>query len=183
MNVSNNTSVSFDSSGIGLDADGRLALMVLEQQQTQEDAARDDKLLARERYVEASNAEVEAMRDKADHLLTGAVVQGAFSLAGSSVQVRDALTPARDAMEEAKAAAFNNAAPILGKAFGESPAAADEADAKHAASLAEQARWQLDDANKAIDKADKTQDKALDWASSVNANQASAETGIIAGLA
>ncbi|RYZ01505.1 MAG: hypothetical protein EOO73_35420 [Myxococcales bacterium] len=183
MNISNNPSVSFAASGIGLDAEGRLALMVLEQQQTQEDSARTDKSLARERYVEASNDEVEAMRDKAGHLLVGAFVQGAATATASGIQMGDAIGGGESKGAKASADFGHGTAPVLGRAFGDSPAAADDANAKHAASLAEQARWQLEDANKVIDESEKTQDKALDWVSSVDANQASAETGIIAGLA
>lgn len=183
MNVAGSTSVSFSSAGIALDPEGRVAVLVLEQQQTQEDAAREDKALARQRFVEASNQEVESMRDKAGDIWKGAFVQGAATLTASTIQVRDALTPGRDLMEEAKAAAASSAAPLLGKFFGDVPAAEEDANAKHASALAEQARWQLDDANQVIDKAETAQDKTLDWASSVNANQASAETGIIAGFA
>lgn len=183
MNVNNNLSASFASSSFALDPEGRLALMVLEKQQTDEDSARDDKLLARERFVEASSAEVEAMRDKAGHLLLGAVVQGGATLAASSFQMWDAVDSGDSPKLKAAADFGHGTAPVLGRCFGDSPAAADDADAKHAASLAEQARWQLDDANKVIDQANETRDKALDWVSSVNASQASAETGIIAGLA
>jgi hypothetical protein len=183
MNIENRISPSFDALGVGLDPEGRLALLVLEQQQTQEDAARDDKALARDRYLAASNEEVEAMRDKADDIRLGSLVQGVASAAASGFQLADAVQPGKDEVLAATAAFGHGSAPVLGRYFGDSPAAAEDANAKHAASLAEQARWQLDDANKVIEKADKSQDKAIDWVSSVNANQASAETGIIAGLA
>lgn len=183
MNVGSSTSVSFSSGGIDLDPEGRLAVLVLENQETRLHAANEDKLLARERYTDAANQEVEAMRDKADHLFVGALVQGAASISASAIQMRDALTPGRCQLDEVKAAAFTSIAPVLGRALGDSPAANDEADAKRASSLAEQARWQLDDANKVIDRSQQSQDKAIDWVSAVNANQASAETGIIAGFA
>jgi hypothetical protein len=183
MNVDNRISTSLDASGLGLDPEGRLALLVLERQQTQEEGARDDQALARDRYVAAANEEVEAMRDKADDIRLGAVVQGVASAAAAGFQLADAVQPGKDEVLAATAAFGHGAAPVLGRYFGDSPAAAEDANAKHASSLAEQARWQLDDAEKVIDKANESRDRALEWVSSVNANQASAETGIIAGLA
>lgn len=183
MNVSNTSSISSAAADIALNPEGRLALMVLEHQQTQEDTARADKALARDRFIEASDQEVDEMRDKAGHILVGALAQGAATFLASSLQVGDAWDGVENKVVKGGTDFGHGTAPVLGKVFGDSPAARDEAEAKHAASLAEQARWQLDDANQVIDKADQAADKAVDWLSSVNANQASAETGIIAGLA
>lgn len=183
MNVDNRISTSSSASALGSDPEGRLALLVLEHQETQEEAARDDKALARERYVAAANEEVEAMRDKAGDILLGALVEGVASAAASGFQLADAVQPGKDEVLAATAAFGHGTAPVLGHYFGDSPAASEDANAKHASSLAEQARWQLDDADELIDKANESRDRALEWVSSVNANQASAETGIIAGLA
>jgi hypothetical protein len=183
MNVDNRTSPSIAASGIGLDAEGMLALLVIERQHSQEDAARDDKLLARDRYVAASNEEVAAMRDKAGDIRLGAIVQGVATAAASCFQVFDALQPGKDELSSATAEFGHGAASVLGDYFGDAPAASEDANAKHASLLAEQARWQLDDAKEVIDKATESKTQAIDWVSSVNANQASAETGIIAGLA
>lgn len=189
MNVSNNhgSSAALTSSAVGLDAEGQLALLVLENEQTQSDAARQDKAVARERYVEAANRQVAAMHAEADHVLIGAIVQGACTVAATSVQLSDIAVSgdciSEDPWSRAVAGGFSGLSPVLGKAVGDEPAAHDRADAKQASSLEQQAEWQLDDANKAIDEAKKSRDKALDWLTNVNANQASTETGIIAGFA
>jgi hypothetical protein len=186
MNVNGNSSASFRNSGLTLDPEGKLAVLILENQDVQEDAAHTDKDLARQHYLEASEREVAALRDKAGDILKGALVQGAAVLAASGVRVGDIgidSGPQEKPWGETGATALDGAAPVLGKYFGDAPAAQDDAEAKRAMTLAQQAEWQLDDANKVIDKVDATQTKALDWLSSVSANQASAETGIIAGFA
>lgn len=181
MNI--NTATSFPSSGIELDSEGRLAVLVLEQQRTREEGAQEDKSLARQRFKDASEQEVKAMHEKAAHVFAGALAQGSAALAGAGVQFADALDGVKNLRLEAAVAGTNAVAPVLGKVLGEQRVASDEAEAKHAAYLAEQARWALDDANQAIESAHSAMDKTVDWVSSVNAAQSSAETGIIAGLA
>lgn len=184
---------SFAQSGLGLDAEGQFALLVLEAQDSQHAAAAADKTLARDRFIEASADEVTAMREEADDIFVGACVQGATSLIASGIQLGDAAsepepgpdgkTPKEGPWCEIAAGGLNAAAQPLGKALGDSPAADDRADAKQAGSLAQQANWRLDDANDAVHESEQRTDKALDWLASQTANQASAETGIIAGFA
>lgn len=191
---SNGSSSTFARSSLGLDPEGQLALLVLENEQTQSDAARQDKSLARQRYVEAANDQVAAMHEEASHVWVGALVHGACTLTASTIQLGDiALKPELDPITEKPlpeepwgevvSAGFSGMAPVLGKAVGDEPAGHDRAEAKAASSLEQLAEWQLDDANKVLDDAKKAQDKALDWLAAVNANQASTETGIIAGFA
>jgi hypothetical protein len=126
--------------------------------------------------------------------MSGATFQAAASLTAASIQVGDALDePECDALGNPRSkegpwgeigSSISNAmSQPLGKMLGDSPAANDRADAKRAATAAQQATWQIDDATSAIDKSAKHQDKALDWLGSEAANEASAESGIIAGFA
>jgi len=188
-----NGSTTFAQSGVGLDMEGQLALLILENQDAQHDAAGADKQLARDRFIAASDREVAAMREEADDILLGAVAQAAVSITAATIQLADAAdAPDVDAcgreIQESPcapiAAATSNAlSQPLGKVLGDSPAASDRADARRAGSDAQQARWQLDDANDAIGRAQARQDKAMDWLAAETANQASTETGIIAGFA
>jgi monomeric isocitrate dehydrogenase len=181
--VNINTSVSFPSAAVELDPEGRLAMLVLEQQKTKDEGAHDEKTLARQRFKEATEHEVDAMRDKAGHILNGALAQGTATLTGAGVQFADGLDGVKNRIADAGVAGANGMAPVMGKILGDQPAASDDANAKQASALAEQARWAMDDANTIIERAQSTSDKVVDWVSSINAGQASAETGIIAGLA
>lgn len=184
---------SFAQSGVGLDAEGQFALLVLETQHSQRAAAAAEKTLARDRFVEASASEVAAMREEAEDIFIGACVQGACGAIAAVVQFGDAASepepgpdgkiPKEGPWCEITAGALNAASQPLGKMLGDSPAAGDRADAKQAGSLAQQANWQLDDANDSLHRSEQRTDKALDWLASQTANQASAETGIIAGFA
>lgn len=194
MTISNVSGASsFAQSGVGLDAEGQLALLVLETQDSQHAAATADKALARDRFIEASADQVAAMREEAEDIFIGACVQGATSLTASVIQFVDAAwepkaeegkpAPKEKPWGEISAGALNAASQPLGKMLGESPAAEDRADAKQAGTAAQQATWQLEDANDAVRKSEQRTDKALDWLASQAANQASTETGIIAGFA
>jgi hypothetical protein len=195
MTISNiSGAATFSQSGVGMDAEGQLALLILETEDTRHEVASADKLLARDRFVSASNAEVAAMHEEAHDILIGAAFQCAASMTAAAIQVGDALdepecdsagnpTEKEKPWGEIGAAASNAMSQPLGKMLGDSPAANDRAEAKQAATTAEQATWKLDDANGAIDKSNKHQDKALDWLASEAANKASTENGIIAGFA
>jgi hypothetical protein len=192
-----NSTTTFAQSGVGLDAEGQLALLVLESEQSHEEAGRADKTVARQQFLDASAKEVMALRDEAHDILVGALVQGAVTVTAASIQFGDALdepgcvdklgNPMEPAKEkpwgEISAAFFNGSSQPLGKALGDSPAANDRADGKRAATAAQQAEWKLDDAQQAIDKSNSRQDKTLDFLQSDSANRASTETGIIAGFA
>jgi|GEM_PF-5089704 len=185
---------AFSHSGLGMDAEGQLALLILETEDTRHEVAIADKALARERFITASDAEVAAMHEEADDIMRGAVFQAAASLTAAAIQVGDALDePECDSSGrpiekegpwgEIGASVSNAMSQPLGKMLGDSPAASDRADAKRAATVAEQATWQLDDAKAAIDKSEQHQNKALDWLGSESANRANTENGIIAGFA
>ena len=195
MTISNIIGTSaFSHSNVGVDAEGQLALLILQSEETRHEVAAADKLLARDRFIEASNAEVAAMREEAHDILVGAAFQAAASLTAATIQVGDALdepecdssgrpTEKEGPWGEIGASVSNAMSQPLGKMLGESPAANDRADAKQAGTAAQQATWQIDDASKTIEASDKHQDKALDWLASEAANKASTENGIIAGFA
>ena len=194
MTISNIGGGGTFSQTVGLDAEGQLALLILETEETRHEVATADKLVARDRFITASNAEVAAMHEEADDIMIGATFQAAASLTAASIQIGDALDePECDAggnplskegpWGEIGSSISNAMSQPLGKMLGDSPAANDRADAKRAATAAEQATWQLDDATSAINESDKHQDKALDWLASEAGNKASTETGIIAGFA
>jgi hypothetical protein len=194
MTISNIGGAATLSQSVGLDAEGQLALLILETEETRHEVAASDKLVARDRFIMASNAEVAAMHAEADDIMIGATFQAAASLTAATIQFGDALDePECDALGRplskedpwgAIGSSLSNAmSQPLGKMLGDSPAANDRADAKRAATAAQQATWQLDDATRAIDKSNEHQDKALDWLASETANEASTENGIIAGFA
>jgi len=194
MTISNVGAAATFQSGVGLDARGQLALLILESAEARQEVASADKLLARDRFITASNAEVTAMHEEADDILIGATFQAAASLTAAAIQVGDALDePECDALGnplskegpwgEIGSSISNAMSEPLGRMLGDSPAANDRADAKRAATSAEQATWQIDDATRALDESDEQQDKALDWLASETANKASTENGIIAGFA
>ena len=201
MTFSNiSSATSFQQSGVGVDAEGQLALLALECEQTQQDAARDDKNIARQRFLDASDKEVAALRDEAHDILVGALVQGAATVTAASIQFGDALdepcdhavlskdgktlfTPTEKPWGEVSSAVVTGSGQAIGKALGDSAAANDRADGKRASTSAQQAQWKLDDAQKTIDETSAHQDKATDWLGSESANRASSEAGIISGFA
>jgi len=63
--------------------------------------------------------------------------------------------------------------------FGDSVASDYQAEAKRRETLAEQAKWQADDASTAIDKSEKRGDKALDTLQSIQQNENSSAVALI----
>ena len=195
MTISNiGGAAPFSQSGVGLDTEGHLALLILEGEETRHEVASADKLSARDRFIAASDAEVAAMHAEAHDIMVGAFFQAAASATAAGIQVVDALnepecdklgrpTEKEGPWGEIGASVSNAMSQPLGKMLGDSPAADDRADAKRAATAAEVANWGVDDASQAMARSDKHQDKALDWLASETANKASTENGIIAGFA
>jgi hypothetical protein len=184
---------SFMHSAGALDADGQLALLVLKSEDAQQSAAREGAALARERYAAASEAEVQAMRDAADHLFVGAVLRGVCQLTAAAIQFGDATDSpgvCRDGREkyeapfcESGAAAATAASEPLAVFFGDSEAKNDEADAKREGTTATLAQSDLSDAKEAIKQSQDRQVSSTDWLASESANRASASSAIIAGFA
>jgi hypothetical protein len=182
-----NSTTSFAQSGVALDADGQLALLVLQNEQAQEDSSRGDKAIGRQQFLDASAKEVTALRDEAHDILVGALVQGACTVTAASIQFADALDEPACGKEkpwgEISSAVASGSGPALGKVLGDSPAATDRADGKRASTDAQQAQWKIDDGQQAIDEANARRDKALDFVASESASKATTESGIIAGFA
>lgn len=183
----------FTDLGIGLSSEGRLALLVLEHEETQQDGDRDAKALARDQYLAASNEQVAALRDEADDLLKSAFVQGALTLTSAAIKVGDALdepkcdldtgkTPQEKPWAEISAGACEGTAPAVGKYF-DASVAGDRAEGMRASQAAKVAEWDMADSSDAIKKSDERQDKTTNWLDTSNASQASTTAAIIAGFA
>lgn len=179
---------AFTDLGIGLSSEGRLALLVLEHEETQQDTDHESKELARDQYISASNEEVAALRDEADDMLKSAFVQGALTLSSAAIKSYDIChepecgAPKEKPWGEIASGTCDGAAPAVGKYF-EASVSEDRADGKRASQAAQLAEWDMADAGEAIKKSDERQNKATDWLSASNANQASTTAAIIAGIA
>jgi hypothetical protein len=183
----------YSAQSLALDAEGQLAVLLLETQEAEQEVDRDNLALARSRFVEASNAQVEAMRDEADHILVGAVFEAGASLTAAGIQAGDVLMPeecdasgkllAEKPWGEICAGGTNGLSAPLGAALGDAPAADARADAKRAGTSAQQAEWQLSDAKDAIARSDEQQDKVTEWLRSQATSEANATAAIIAGIA
>ena len=194
FNVTGSHAAFYSNPGLALDAEGELALLLLNKEETQQDVDRDSAALARERFVAASNVQVAAMHEEADAITRGAFFQAGAGLTAAGIQVGDVLVePKCDPVThkpqtekpwgEISAGAANSLSEPLGKWLGDAPAADARADAKRAGTTAQQAEWQLSDAKAAIADSDEQQDKVTDWLSSESSSQQSTEQAIIAGLA
>lgn len=184
---------AFPDLSIGLSSEGRLALLVLEHEEAQQDTDRAAKALARDQYVAASNAEVAALREEADDLRLSAFVQGATTLASAAVKFGDAweepkcdasgkTLPPEKPWAEIAAGTCDGSTGVVGKLF-DASVSDDRADGKRASQAAQLAEWDMGDASDAIKKSDERQDKATDWLSASDATQASTTAAIIAGFA
>jgi hypothetical protein len=184
---------SFAHSAGALDAAGQLALLVLESEDSQQSAARQDSATARESYVAASKAEEEALRDAADHAFVGALISGSVQLGAAAIQFADAAQSpgvGPDGREKYEAAIGESAAAAtmaadrpLSEFFGDSRVKNDEADARRSATTAALAQSDLKDAKDAVKQSQERNDKTTDWLLSASANEASAASAIIAGFA
>jgi hypothetical protein len=168
--------------------EARVALLVLNSEDAQQAAQQQTVELSRERFIEASAAEVAAMRDEAEHLFAGALMRAGVSLAGVGLQVvavqaeADATLAAAGAkcdldkarqLASAKAwsswqaagsAAAQGLAPAVESALG-SLAADARADAAQASKEAELAKWDLEDGEAVLRASAADQQRAVDWLS------------------
>ena len=171
----------------------RMALMALESEAQQQAIDQEAVDLARRRFVEHNAAEVSAMREEASDILTGALIQTGVLVAGSALQgyALAEETAACTAADEKKwktlgnigSSASQGLSPALDKALGESPAAADRADAKQAASAAQQAEWELSDGKKAIDRSRDDQRQATEWLTRLVEQDAASGSAVLSTLA
>jgi hypothetical protein len=202
---------AFSDSGVGLSNEARLALMVLEQEDSQQDADRIEKGIARSEYISATNAEVEALKEEASDTRMGAFVQATATGVSAGLQFVDAWSEPCDAEVQdlakgGKDASCNElletlqsppqekpwgeigagltggmSAP-LGKLF-DAEVAEDRAEGKRAQQSAQLAEWDLSEAKDAIKESQQQQQKATEWLSANSSNEASTMSAIIAGFA
>lgn len=200
-------------SGIGLSNEGRLALLVLAHEDTQQEADRTEKSIARSEYIAATNDEIEALEDEAGDVLLGAAVQATATGVSAGIQFVDTWNdpcatpidaggkdgPCKDLSNRELLAALKPgpqekpwgeiasgvtggmSAP-LGKLF-DARVANDRAEGKRAQQTAQLAEWDLSEAKDAIKESQQRQEKATDWLSANNSNEASTMSAIIAGFA
>lgn len=181
---------AFASSGIASSNEGRLALMMLEHEDSQQQADRIEKGMARSQYVAATNDEVEALEDEASHTRLGAVVGAAAGVASAGIQLGDACSEPCDTEGAGEEKPWGEiAAGLSGTGGGfttklfDSAATEDRAEGKRAQQSAQLAEWDLSEAKDAIEQSQRRQDKATDWLSANSSNAASTMSAIIAGLA
>lgn len=182
----------YSAQALALDAEGRLALLLLETQEAQQAFDRDDTALARERFVAAADAQVEAMHEEAECIRLGAYFQAGASVTAAGIQIGDVASPSpcdalgraiEEPWGEIGAGVSQGVSQPLGSLLGAAPAADARADAQRAATSARQAEWQLSDADEAIERSDERQRQVTSWLSSQASARADARAAIIAGLA
>ena len=190
--ITSSTSI-YSAQALALDSEGQLAVLLLETEESEQAVERDNLALARTRFIEASNDQVADMHAEADAVRLGAYFQAGASLTAAAIQVGDVGMPpecdelgktmVEEPWGEIGAGLGNGLSQPLGKLLGDAPAADARADAKRAATAAQQAEWQLDDAQKALGRSDEQQEQVTSWLSSQATSHADARSAIIAGLA
>jgi hypothetical protein len=175
-----------------------LAVLLVENESNQSEAARIQRDAARQEFLDQSAKQVAALHDAADATTNGALVSAAFSVAGGACQIGAA--SAQYKVDNLKAtdgscvdeASYQLKASVLGALASTSDklaAPADalfkgtaeryQAEAKRHETLGEQAKWQSSDASSSIDKADKQSDKVLDLLQGIQRDQNSSTNSII----
>jgi len=156
---------------------GEIAILMLESQENQKQAEREQLSLARQEFSEALHDQVEALRDEADAGLRGALVQGGLALIGCGASLWGVGRDARNTWQEKLGAGLGQLAQPLGNAAGHNYGTAT---AKSAEGEQTAAKWQLDDARDGLQKGGALQDKALDWLGSIVDRDAATMSAILA---
>lgn len=187
---------------------GRLAAMVLANQQDQQQADHDLVQLARADFKEALAEEVAAMHEAADDMLAGALVQGGISLASGALTVVGALsrevpnapgdgaTPAQRcqyqidvqiALQKTDAEVMGEAvgplAPTIATCVSNSNGEHARADAKQHGGEGEQARWAMNDARDRMRDSKELGNQTLAWLRSLTEQEAAATAAVLANMA
>lgn len=154
-----------------------LAVLMLESQEQRKEADRQQLSLAREEFSAALEDEVEALKAEADAGFRGAMLQAGLTVAGCGLSLWGVGRELKQPTWQEKAGdGLDHVAGPLGKMVGSTYAGAD---AKSAEGEQTAAKWQLDDARKAIDDANGTQVKALDWLDSMIDRDAATMSAIL----
>jgi hypothetical protein len=155
----------------------RLALLLLENQEHQKEAQREEAASARDYYSDALDGEVQALRDGADAAFRGALVQGAVAGAAGVAGVAGGCSSGGTAEKLSETSkALGGLAEPLGKLAGFSYASAD---AKSQQGLQETAKWRLEDARDSLKESEAAQSKTIDWLGSMSERDASTTTAIL----
>jgi hypothetical protein len=181
---------------------GRIALLMLEAQQDDEQLAQQQQELARASYELALDREVSEMHDAADAAWLGAVVQGSIAVAAGALSVAGALNREvpelgekpcdalklrfNEALEQTDIEIAGGALQAVAAPIGKLAGAQEghhSANAKAQSGQQEMARWALNDANDDIDQSRELAQKALDWVDSRLDNDATAIDVVLANLA
>ncbi|HET7546050.1 MAG TPA: hypothetical protein VFK05_39545 [Polyangiaceae bacterium] len=180
-------------------AAGELAALLIERESAQADSAKQDREAARRAFLGEAQQQVDALNEAAAATLTGAALGASLTVAGGAFQIGAATfqydvdmgkahgAPATAiATNELEASIRGDVGDTFaklaepGKALvGDSTAARYQAEAKHHETLAEQAKWQADDASATLDKADKRGDKVLDLLQGIQQEDQSSAQAII----
>jgi hypothetical protein len=156
----------------------RLAVLMLETQEHQKDEQHQELSNARADYRHALDGEVQALRDGADAVFRGALVQSAVAGAAGAAGVASACSSGETAQwAGATSKALGSLAEPVGKLAGFSYASAD---AKSQQGLQETAKWRLEDSRDSLKDSNAAQQKTLEWLGSMNERDAATTTAILA---
>jgi len=178
---------------------GELAVLLLENEETQAQTSRLQRDAARESYLDQGQQQVDALHAAASASRSGALLSASLSIAGGACQIAGAsfqfqadVGPSQGACI-GEVAADQRAATILGSLGSTSSKLADplksivgdsvaedyQARAKQHEMLAAQAQWQASDASSEMDKASQRADKELDLVREIQSEQNSATNAVI----
>jgi hypothetical protein len=178
---------------------GEFAVLVVDHESVQAESAARERDAAREAFLSDAQKQVEALHDAANATMQGALIGASMTIAGGALQMSAASFQYEVSMGKAHgdcatAIASNQLNATvradLGEMFaklaepskalvGDSTAARFQAEAKRHETLAEQAKWQADDARAALDKDDKRGDKTLDVLQGMHQDDNSSAKSII----
>jgi len=154
-----------------------IAVLMLETQENQKQSDREQLATAREEFSTALREEVAALKAEADAGFRGALVQGGLGLVGCGASLWGVGRDVDQATWQGKLGdGLDHLAKPMGDMAGKSYGAAN---AKSAEGAETAAKWQLDDARKALDDANGTQAKALDWLGSMVDRDAATMSAIL----
>jgi hypothetical protein len=158
----------------------KLAVLVLETEQAQEEVDRLRLEDARSDFTQALNDEVQALREQANAAFRGALFEGGATLVSGGLAVGGAaLECDGEGLALASRTTGDLAGPlgaVVGHDYG-------GADAKRAQGAGQLASWEIEDLNHSLDQADRAQNEALEWAASLNESDAATTRAVLANLA
>jgi hypothetical protein len=158
----------------------RLAVLVLNTEQQQKDADRQNLELARADYAKHLGEEVSALREQADNTLWGAVFEGGAAIASGALSAAGACVSTKPTWESMASKNIDRLAGPLAKWVAHSDGGAA---AEAASGAAKQATWEIDDSKTALHDADERQSKALDISSKLNDADAATTRAVLSNMA